>query len=71
MKRSSRYATVPIGSGVTECAVKLFNNRVKATAPFWSVPEVEAILAVRALWLSQDGRWSCYWNTRPGYSKAA
>ena len=61
----------PIGSGVTESAVKLFNKRVKGTEQFWSVPGVESILALRALRLSQDGRWERYWATRPAYSKAA
>ena len=46
----------PIGSGVTESAVKQFNKRVKGTEQFWSVPGVESILSLRALWLSQDGR---------------
>jgi hypothetical protein len=61
----------PIGSGVTESAVKQFNKRVKGTEQFWSVPGVESILSLRALWLSQDGRWERYWNIRPAYSKAA
>lgn len=61
----------PIGSGVTESAVKQFNKRVKGTEQFWSVPGVESILALRALWLSQDNRWERYWNSRPAYSKAA
>ena len=61
----------PIGSGVTESAVKQFNKRVKGTEQFWSIPGVESILSLRALWLSQDGRWERYWNTRPAYSKAA
>jgi hypothetical protein len=61
----------PIGSGVTESAVKLFNKRVKGTEQFWSLRGVESILALRALWLSQDGRWQRYWNTRPAYNKAA
>lgn len=61
----------PIGSGVTESAVKQFNKRVKGTEQFWSVPGVESILSLRALWLSQDQRWERYWNTRPAYSKAA
>jgi len=61
----------PIGSGVTESAVKQFNKRVKGTEQFWSLPGVESILSLRALWLSQDGRWMRYWNTRPAYSKAA
>jgi hypothetical protein len=61
----------PIGSGVTESAVKQFNKRVKGTEQFWSIPGVESILSLRALWLSQDERWGRYWNTRPAYSKAA
>ena len=61
----------PIGSGVTESAVKLFNKRVKGTEKFWSIPGVESILALRSLWLSQDDRWLRYWSTRPPYSKAA
>jgi hypothetical protein len=61
----------PIGSGVTESAVKQFNKRVKGTEQFWNLPGVEAILCLRALWLSQDNRWQRYWDTRPAYSKAA
>jgi len=61
----------PIGSGLTESAVKLFNKRVKGTEQFWSVSGVESILCLRAMWLSQDGRWTRYWNTRPAYGKAA
>jgi hypothetical protein len=61
----------PIGSGVAESGVKQFNKRVKGTEQFWSLPGVEAILALRALWLSQDDRWRRYWDTRPAYAKAA
>jgi hypothetical protein len=61
----------PIGSGVTESAVKQFNKRVKGTEQFWSVPGVETILSLRALWLSQDDRWRRYRDTRPAYAKAA
>jgi hypothetical protein len=61
----------PIGSGVTESGVKQFNKRVKGTEQFWSLPGVETILTLRALWLSQDGRWQRYWDTRPPYKKAA
>ena len=61
----------PIGSGVTESGVKRFNKRVKGTEQFWSLPGVEAILALRALWLAQDERWKRYWNTRPAYAQAA
>ena len=61
----------PIGSGVTEAGVKRFNKRVKGTEQFWSLPGVETILALRALLLSEDGRWDRYWDTRPAYANAA
>jgi hypothetical protein len=32
---------------------------------------VEAILALRALWLSQDDRWTHYWTTRTAHQQAA
>ena len=51
----------PIGSGVTESGVKMFNKRVKGTEQFWGHDGVEAMLALRALWLSQDNRWQHYW----------
>ena len=52
----------PIASGVTESGVKLFNKRVKGTEQFWSTPGAESILALRALWLSEDQRWDHYWS---------
>lgn len=51
----------PIGSGVTESGVKLFNKRVKGTEQFWNESGVEAMLALRALRLSEDDRWHHYW----------
>jgi hypothetical protein len=60
----------PIGSGNTEAGVKLFNKRVKGTEQFWSQEGAEAILCLRALWLSQDGRWERYWASRPAYRRA-
>jgi hypothetical protein len=51
----------PIGSGVAESGIKLFNKRVKGTEQFWNESGVEAMLALRALWLSQDDRWHHYW----------
>jgi hypothetical protein len=57
----------PIGSGVTEAAVKQFNKRVKGTEQFWLEERVEPILMLRALWISQDQRWSTFWTNRPAY----
>ena len=51
----------PIGSGVTESGVKLFNKRVKGTEQFWNESGAESMLALRALRLSQDERWHHYW----------
>jgi hypothetical protein len=51
----------PIGSGAIESGVKQFNKRVKGTEQFWHRQGVEPILALRALWLSQDNRWHHYW----------
>jgi hypothetical protein len=61
----------PIGSGNTEAGVKQFNKRVKGTDQFWSEPGVEAVLALRAMWVSQDRRWDRYWLSRPAYLLAA
>lgn len=52
----------PIGSGVTESGVKLFNKRVKGTEQFWNPEGVESIMALRAMWLGQDDRWHHYWR---------
>jgi hypothetical protein len=57
----------PIGSGETEAAVKQFNKRIKGTEQFWTQDGVEAILALRALWLSQDERWENWWENRRAY----
>jgi len=61
----------PIGSGPTEAAVKQFNKRIKGTEQFWNPEGAEAIMALRALWRSEDGRWERYWMSRPAYAKAA
>ena len=51
----------PIGSGITESGVKLFGKRVKGTEQFWNVAGVEAILALRSKWLSEDEQSTYYW----------
>jgi len=43
---------------------------VKGAGQFWSQAGVETILALRALWLSQDDRWNRYWSTRPAHQRA-
>jgi hypothetical protein len=61
----------PIGSGNTEAGVKQFNKRVKGSEQFWSPDGIEAMLALRGQWLSQDDRWAAYWHNRPAYRKRA
>jgi len=78
-KRNQRYMDYPeyrrrgwpIGSGAVESGVKQFNKRVKGTEQFWQPEGVEPVLALRALWLSQDRRWNNYWTQRPAYKKRA
>jgi hypothetical protein len=60
----------PIGSGVVEGGVKQFNKRVKGSEQFWTERGLEPILCLRALRLSQDERWTTYWQTRPAYGSA-
>lgn len=60
----------PIGSGNVEAGIKQFNKRVKGTEQFWQPAGVEPILALRALWLSRDQRWTRYWLSRPAYKPA-
>jgi hypothetical protein len=57
----------PIGSGVTEAAVKQCNKRVKGTEQFWSPGGIEAVLMLRVSWISQDQRWGRHWANRPAY----
>jgi len=57
----------PIASGDTEAAVKQFNKRVKGSEQFWTEDGVEAVLALRSLWISQDGRWDRHWANRHAY----
>ena len=60
----------PIGSGTVEAAVKQINKRVKGSEQFWDPTGVEAVLLLRALWLSQDGRWHHHWTARPAFRAA-
>jgi hypothetical protein len=61
----------PIGSGITESGVKLFGKRVKGSEQFWRSDGAEAIMALRGLWLSEDGRWDHYWLCPRPRAKAA
>lgn len=56
----------PIGSGVAEGAVKQFALRLKGSEKFWNVSNsgAEEMLALCALYHSEDCRWDRYWKRR-------
>ena len=63
-----RKQGLPISSAPIESVVKQFNRRVKGTEKFWTKAGAEAILQVRAAYLSQDGRVQRLWERpRPHY----
>lgn len=53
---SYRRDGLPITSSAMESTVKQFNRRVKGTEKFWGQEGAEAILQLRAAFLSEDGR---------------
>lgn len=65
----------PIGSGVVEAGVKQFGKRLKGSEKFWNVVDskteatsdvtgAEEMLALCALYFSEDGRWERHWKWR-------
>jgi hypothetical protein len=56
----------PIGSGVAEGAIKQFALRLKGSEKFWNISNTgaEEMLALCALYHSEDGRWIRYWHKR-------
>jgi hypothetical protein len=63
-----RKLGLPISSAPIESVVKQFNRRVKGTEKFWLRTGAEAVLQVRAAYLSQDGRVERLWaRPRPIY----
>jgi hypothetical protein len=62
-----RREGLPTTSSLVESLVGEFNARVKGRSKFWNRPAgAEAILQVRAAWLSEDGRLERYFAERPG-----
>ena len=63
-----RKLGLPTTSAPVESQIKQFNRRVKGTEKFWIEEGVEAVLQVRAAYLSQDGRADRNWTLpRPRY----
>lgn len=59
-----RTAGLPITSSHMESTVKRFNRRVKGTEKFWSEEGAEAILQLRADYLSETEPLEAFWRER-------
>jgi len=57
-----RRLGLPISSAPVESVIKQLNRRVKGSEKFWLEQGAEAILQVRAAYLSEDGRAESYWK---------
>jgi hypothetical protein len=59
-----RRAGLPLTSSYVESAVKQFNERVKGTEKFWTEAGAEALLQLRADYLSDDHVVEEFWQSR-------
>ncbi len=66
-----RRLGLPISSAPVESTIKLINRRVKGSEKFWLDGGAEAILQLRAAYLSEDDRANTYWSRPRPYAKAA
>lgn len=57
-----RQLGLPISSAPVESVIKQVNRRLKGTEKFWLEGGAEAMLQVRAAYLSEDGRAERYWS---------
>jgi hypothetical protein len=60
-----RRLGLPISSSLMESLIKQLNHRVKGTEQFWNDGGLEAVLQVRAAYLSQDDRADALYEHRP------
>lgn len=60
-----RQMGLPVSSSLVESLVKQINHRVKGTEQFWNDGGLEAILQVRAAYLSEDDRAEKFHERRP------
>jgi hypothetical protein len=60
-----RQMGLPASSSLVESLVKQINHRVKGTEQFWNDGGLEAILQVRAAYLSEDDRANEFHDRRP------
>jgi hypothetical protein len=60
-----RKLGLPVSSSLVESLIKQINLRVKGTEQFWNNGGLEAVLQVRAAYLSQDDRAETFHAHRP------
>lgn len=66
-----RRLGLPISSAPVESTIKQINRRLKSTEKFWIDVGAEAILQLRAAYLSDDARWEKYWARPRKHRRAA
>jgi hypothetical protein len=66
-----RRLGLPTSSAAVESTIKQVNRRVKGTEKFWLHGGAEAILQLRAAYLSEDARASTYWSRPRPRGRAA
>jgi hypothetical protein len=66
-----RRLGLPTSSAPVESTIKQINRRMKGTEKFWLNGGAEALLQVRAAYLSEDDRASAYWARPRPYARAA
>ena len=66
-----RRLGLPTSSAPVESTIKQINRRMKGTEKFWLNAGSEAILQLRAAYLSEDARARTYWSRPRPYARAA
>jgi hypothetical protein len=66
-----RRLGLPTSSAPVESTIKQINRRLKGSEKFWLDGGAEAMLQLRAAYLSQDDRASAYWSRPRPYARAA
>ena len=66
-----RRLGLPTSSAPVESTIKQINRRVKGSEKFWLEGGAEAMLQLRAAYLSEDDRASTYWSRPRPYARAA
>ena len=66
-----RRLGLPIVSAPVESTIKQVNRRIKGSEKFWLADGAEAVLQVRAAYLSQDDRTARLWDQPRPYTRSA